>query len=206
MEHLRILLIDDHTLFRTGLRLVLAEGFAGVDVLQAASLEQALHTCAVPPHLVLLDIQLQGVNGLEGLGLLKARWPIVPVVMLSSLTDPETVRLALARGAAAYVSKADNAEHIVQVIHQVLEDPLKAGNSVKKHGRTQERRAKPRLTPRQCEVLDLLCEGLSNKLIAKRLDLSEFTVRGHVQAVLGLLEVTSRAQATVAARSSGLVG
>ena len=65
---------------------------------------------------------------------------------------------------------------------------------------------KPRLTPRQCEVLDLLCEGLSNKVIAQRMGLSEFTVRGHVQAVLSVLGVTSRSQATYAARNGGLIG
>jgi DNA-binding NarL/FixJ family response regulator len=195
----QILLIDDHALFRTGLRLVLLGGLPDAQVLEAESLEQAVRD-AGPPSLVLLDIQLKGVNGLEGLGLLRQRWPGVPVVMLSSSAEPETVRLALSRGAAAFVSKAETAEKIIAVVEQTL------GSKQKATPQTVGEASRPRLTPRQCEVLDLLCEGLSNKMIAKRMELSEFTVRGHVQAVLGLLGVQSRSQATFAARRVGLIG
>ncbi|MES2946023.1 MAG: response regulator transcription factor [Pseudomonadota bacterium] len=207
MLPVRILLIDDHALFRSGLRLVLQAHIPEAEVLDAASLEQAVHATTLPPSLVLLDIQLQGVNGLEGIGLLKQRWPGVPLVMLSSAAEPETVRLALSRGAVAFVSKADTAEKIIQVIEQVLagvasQEPKVSGAWPMQPGDAD----KPRLTPRQCEVLDLLCEGLSNKVIARRLELSEFTVRGHVQAVLGLLGVSSRSQVMFAARRSGLIG
>jgi DNA-binding NarL/FixJ family response regulator len=202
MPLLHLLLIDDHALFRSGLRLVLLQGMDDVEVLEAASLEQAVRTTDEPPALVLLDIQLQGVNGLEGLGLLRQRWPQVPVVMLSSIATPDTIAQALARGAAAFVSKGDTPEKIIAVIRHTLahlqQTPL-AGSAPAKP-------SAPRLTPRQCEVLDLLCEGLPNKLIARRLQVSEFTVRGHVQAVLGLLGVNSRSQATFAARQNGLIG
>ena len=200
MNPVQILLIDDHSLFRSGLKLVLLGGLPDIEVLQAQSLEQAVHEATQPPSLVLLDIQLQGVNGLEGLGLLKQRWPGVPVVMLSSSVEPETVRLAMARGAAAFVSKAETADKIIAVIQQTLGSAEPIAPPKPAVG------GRPRLTPRQCEVLDLLCEGLSNKMIAKRMALSEFTVRGHVQAVLGLLEVQSRSQATFAARRVGLIG
>lgn len=201
-----ILLIDDHALFRSGMRLVLLAGMANVEVLEAASLEQAVRTVTSPPALVLLDIQLQGVNGLEGLGLFKQRWPGVPLVMLSSAAEPETIRLALSRGAAAFVSKADTAEKIIKVIEQVLSGGLPDASAGMAHNTPANATPRPRLTPRQCEVLDLLCEGLSNKVIARRLELSEFTVRGHVQAVLGLLGVSSRSQVMFAARRSGLIG
>ena len=201
-----ILLIDDHALFRSGMRLVLLAGMANVEVLEAASLEQAVRTVTSPPALVLLDIQLQGVNGLEGLGLFKQRWPGVPVVMLSSAAEPETVRQALSRGAAAFVSKADTAEKIIRVIEQVLSGGLPDASGDMARNTPAYDAPRPRLTPRQCEVLDLLCEGLSNKVIARRLELSEFTVRGHVQAVLGLLGVSSRSQVMFAARRSGLIG
>ncbi len=200
MNLVKILLIDDHALFRSGLKLVLLGGLPDAQVLEAQSLEEAVHQVKEPPSLVLLDIQLQGVNGLEGLGLLKQRWPGVPVVMLSSVVEPETVRLAMARGATAFVSKAETADKIIAVIEQTL------GRTRKGAARTIEEVSRPRLTPRQCEVLDLLCEGLSNKMIAKRMELSEFTVRGHVQAVLTLLDVQSRSQATFAARREGLIG
>lgn len=206
MPAVRILLIDDHALFRSGLRLVLQAGIADVEVLDAASLEQAVRLGGSPPSLVLLDLQLQGVNGLEGIGLLRQRWPGVPLVILSSTAEPETVRLALSRGAAAFVSKADTAEKIIQLIGQLLANAACGigGAALPQAANTAADR--PRLTPRQCEVLDLLCEGLSNKVIARRLELSEFTVRGHVQAVLGLLGISSRSQVTYAARRSGLIG
>ena len=203
---MRLLLIDDHALFRSGLRLVLMQDMVDIEIAEAASLEQAVRGTAEPPDLVLLDIQLQGVNGLEGLRLLQQRWPMAPVVMLSSNAAPDTVALALARGAAAFVSKSDTPQQIIQVIQQILTAPTQRTiRSVKPQQAPMEASA-PRLTPRQCEVLDLLCEGLSNKVIARRLALSEFTVRGHVQAVLGLLGVTSRSKATFAARQNGLIG
>lgn len=186
--------------------LVLQAGIPDVEVLEAASLEQAVRGRTEPPTLVLLDIQLQGVNGLEGMGLLKQRWPQVPVVVLSGALEPDTARLALSRGAAAFVSKADTAEKIIDIIEKVLSGRLPRPAQDGARGGASGEEAKPRLTPRQCEVLDLLCEGLSNKVIARRLELSEFTVRGHVQAVFSMLQVSSRSQATVAARRAGLVG
>jgi DNA-binding NarL/FixJ family response regulator len=202
------LIVDDHSLFRSGLCLVLKEGLPDIGVLEAASMEQAVRVTGEPPDLVLLDVQLQGVSGLEGLGLLQQRWPQVPVVMLSSIVEPDTVALALSRGARAFVFKGDTSGRIIEVIQQTL------GQSNAPHDRRQRSRTTSavapteslRLTPRQCEVLDLLCEGLSNKMIARRLEVSEFTVRGHVQAILGLLGVSSRSQATFAARQHKLIG
>jgi DNA-binding NarL/FixJ family response regulator len=206
MPSTRLLLIDDHALFRLGIQLVLKEGIAGAEVLEADTLVQAMHVCEEPPALVLLDIQLQGVNGLEGLGLLQSRWPGVPVIMLSSLSEPDTVRLALARGAAAFVSKAEPTHQILQTIRKILSNDSHTESTAASSARSPNTPLKSRLTPRQCEVLDLISEGLPNKAIARRLDLSEFTVRGHVQALFGLLQVSSRAQATVVARRSGLIG
>ncbi|MBH2043558.1 MAG: response regulator transcription factor [Comamonadaceae bacterium] len=201
---IRLLLIDDHTLFRSGLRLILKEGLPQVEVLEAASLEQAVQLTTDPPNLVLLDIQLQGVNGLEGIGLLHRRWPDTAVVILSSIATPDKVQLAASRGAAGFVSKGDSSDRIIAVVREVLNGSTPRADVTPAFTTTVP--APPRLTPRQCEVLGLLCEGLSNKVIAKRLQLSEFTVRAHVHSVLGLLEVTSRSQAVFVARQKGLIG
>ncbi|MFM9967075.1 MAG: DNA-binding response regulator, partial [Burkholderiales bacterium] len=142
----------------------------------------------------------------------RQRWPQTPIIMLSSSTEPETVRLALARGALAFISKADSAARIVEVVGRALQGGLPAPGSSAvasgspTHSRLGEAATTAALTPRQCEVLDLLAKGLSNKAIARHMQLSEFTVRGHVQAVLRILEVTSRSQAAIAARSKGLLG
>ena len=188
-------------MFRTGIRMVLQGALPDVEVREASSLEQAVRPPSIAPDLALLDIALEGVNGLEGIGLLRQRWPTTPIIMLSSSAEPETVRLALARGAAAFISKADTAAHIVEVVGRVLAGTLAAHNAVL----DKTAAATATLTPRQCEVLTLLAEGLANKVIARRMQLSEFTVRGHVHSVLRILGVTSRSQAANAARSRGLL-
>ena len=200
-----ILLIDDHALFRTGLRMVLNSGIENLEMAEAGSLEEAMRSTMEPPAVVLLDIKLQGLNGLEGIALLGRKWPQAAVVVLSSDSTSLTVRLALERGAVAFVSKADSADSILAVIRQVLHGQpitppshplLEVGGNVL---------TRQRLTPRQCEVLDLLCQGLSNRVIGQRLNLSEHTVRGHVQALLAILQVSSRSEAGYAARRIGLV-
>lgn len=205
----RILLVDDHSLFRCGLRMVLAAAIPDLEASEAASLEEAMHA-PIEPALVLLDIQLQGLNGLEGIALIKRKWPQAAVVMLSSEVSPQKVRTAMERGAAAFVSKADPADKILAVIAQVRRG-LPAGQGyfpaqgrvAADAGATDEQPAL--LTPRQSEVLDLMCQGLSNKVIGRRLNLSENTVRGHVQAVLAALQVSSRSEAGFAARQRGIV-
>jgi DNA-binding NarL/FixJ family response regulator len=201
----RILLIDDHALFRCGLRMVLLSGIPDLEVAEAASLEEAMKTAMAEPALVLLDIQLHGLNGLEGIALVKRKWPDSAVVILSSDAAPQNVRMALERGAAAFVSKADTADNILAVIAQ-----LRRGQEVVSPVQADAQAgdgdgARQLLTPRQFEVLDLVCQGLPNKVIGRRLNLSENTVRGHVQAVLAALHVSSRSEAGFAARRRGLV-
>jgi DNA-binding NarL/FixJ family response regulator len=197
-----ILLIDDHALFRTGVRLVLNTSMPTLQVQETESLEQAMHG-SLAPALIVLDIQLLGLNGIDGIALLKRKWPQTPVVILSSHSDTETVSKAMARGAEAFVTKAEAADKIVRVIDQILHGQAIADNTgVLKKGL---KNTTPNLTPRQCEVLGFLCQGLSNKAIARRLDLSENTVRGHVQAILEFLQVTSRSEAAFVARRQGLV-
>jgi DNA-binding NarL/FixJ family response regulator len=200
----RILLIDDHALFRTGLRMVLDAGIESLQMTEAASLEEAMCVTMEPPAVVLLDIKLQGLNGLEGIALLARKWPTTAIVVLSSEAASPTIRLALERGAVAFVSKADPADSILGVIRQVLQGqpvtPAQPPPAMQGDVLTRQR-----LTPRQCEVLGLVCQGLSNKVIGQRLGLSEHTVRGHVQALLAALQVSSRSEAGYAARRLGLV-
>ncbi|MBS0341889.1 MAG: response regulator transcription factor [Proteobacteria bacterium] len=206
----RILLVDDHSLFRCGLRMVLAAAIPDLEASEAASLEEAMHA-PIEPALVLLDIQLHGLNGLEGIALIKRKWPQAEVVMLSSEFSPQKVRTAMERGAAAFVSKADPADKILAVIAQVRRglpagrDTFPASGASGAGSTSPADDDSPLLTPRQSEVLDLMCQGLSNKVIGRRLNLSENTVRGHVQAVLAALQVSSRSEAGFAARQRGIV-
>jgi len=201
----RILLIDDHAMFRSGLRMLLTASMQNAVVFEAGTLNEAMQLAPDMLDVMLLDIKMPGLNGVEGLALLKRKWPRVPVLMLSSQDEPETVRMALARGAKGFISKADSADNIVALINQILHgepsDPVAQEENFDEASTTPTN-----LTPRQCEVLELLCEGMSNKLIGQRLSLSENTVRGHVQGILQYLHVSSRSEAAFAARHRGLIG
>lgn len=196
----RILLIDDHAMFRAGLRMVLGTSIPNTEIYEAASSAEAIQSTLDDIDVVLLDIKLVGLSGLESIALLKRKWPMVPILMLSAEDHPDTVSDALARGAAGFVSKADSPEKIVETVVLVLRGQF---SELSKAASSSQPR---RLTPRQCEVLQLLHQGLSNKLIARQLSLSDNTVRRHVQDILEILGVASRAEAVFAARRQGLVG
>jgi DNA-binding NarL/FixJ family response regulator len=207
MKSIRILVIDDHAMFRAGLALLLRMSIGSLEVVEAGSLDEALHPAASAPDLVLLDIVLRGLNGLDGIDLLKRQWPSSPIVMVSSDAAPHTVKLALARGANAFVSKEKTAENIVTVVRHVLAQkrgglPSALGPNLGVAGASVEA---ARLTPRQLEVLDLLCQGLPNKAIGRKLNLTENTVRWHVQSILVSLNVSNRSEAAFAARGQGLI-
>lgn len=193
-----LLIIDDHSLFRTGLRVLLKQRLNAPTIHEAASTLEALEAPPQRLDLILLDIQMQGLNGLQSIGLLHQRWPGTPVVVLSSSLNPQDAQVALQSGAVAYLSKGDTEKKIVHVVTQAIAQMQSEGLADQSPG--QKSTAPMTLTPRQFEVLGHICEGLSNKAIARRLQVSEFTVRGHVQAIFNTLQVTSRAQAIVAAQ------
>lgn len=194
-----IFLIDDHPMFRAGLGMVLNRALPQAVITQAASVEDALNATSDTLHLVLLDIKLNGSSGLEGIALIKQRWPAVPILMLSSHDEPETTRLALARGATAFMSKAEAPEKIIDTIAQLLRGELPLAEPLVYHNDKH-------LTPRQREVLALLHAGLTNKVIARKLALSDNTVRRHMQEILKYFKVSTRAEAVLAARQQALVG
>lgn len=195
----RILLIDDHAMFRAGLRLLLGSALPEASIYEAGSLDEAISNSPAELDVVLLDIQLKGASGLEGLQIIKRQWPQVPVLMLSSHDEPQTVSLALARGASGFVSKAEAPDKMIGIIKLALSGHLAAPARAVAHTKTRQ------LTPRQREVLDLLHQGLTNKHIARQLALSDNTVRRHVQDILEIFGVMSRSEAVFAARSQGLL-
>jgi DNA-binding NarL/FixJ family response regulator len=189
---MRILLIDDHALLRAGARAVLAQAFPRAEIGEANSVSEALRA-GVAPSVIVLDVRLAGVSGIEGLAVLKKAWPDTPVVMLSSFPDADVIREAMARGAAAFVSKAEPSANLLAALRRALGEGA------------EDSAAETALTPRQIEVLNLLCQGLSNKAIAARLFVSELTVRGHVRSILAALDVSSRSEAAFVARLRGLI-
>jgi two-component system, NarL family, nitrate/nitrite response regulator NarL len=211
-----VLLVDDHDLFRAGMRLILGDGPLAADmqvgrVHEAASLAQAL---ALPEgssvDVVLLDVQLPGLMGIEGLTLLKRRWPQAALLMLSAQQDSATVRLALQRGALAYLSKTSSPEQIRQHVRmaalgKIAPQQMHTGALGAASPEAESSEVAQSLSARQLDVLMLMCEGLSNKIIAYRLELSENTVRNHVVAILRFFGSNTRTGAVLQAQRLGLV-
>jgi len=192
MKRTHILLVDDHALFRSGIALVLSNGLSDVCLHEAACLADALQFQATP-QLVMLDLQLPDVSGLESISVLRARWPQAQLVVVSATPASDVADAAMALGARAFVSKSETPQYMLSLIGPLLgEGSWSAAEP-------------PVLTPRQLEVLNLLFRGLSNKMIGRQLGLSENTVRNHVQALLMALKVSSRSEAAFQARRLGLV-
>jgi DNA-binding NarL/FixJ family response regulator len=197
-----LLLIDDHALFRSGVGMVLAAGLGDVEITEAASLEEALACPNEVIDLMLLDLQLGGASGLDGIDLLKRRWPCAKLLVVSATQDPRAHGQALERGANGFISKTETPARMLELVGLVLAgEPPSPAHQPALTGAERS----TRLSPRQYEVLELLCLGLPNKLIGRRLNLSENTVRGHVQGILLALQVSSRSEAAFVARRQGLI-
>ena len=219
----RVMLIDDHVLFRTGMRLILGDGHLQLgEPLEAGSIAEAL-TTPMTIDVVLLDVEMPGISGMDGLALIKRRWPQAAIVMLTANDDPARMRLALERGAHAFVSKTASAEHIRRVVQQALNNKPQtpkviappqalASTSASASDSASEPvsaiadvTAASALSARQLDVLSLMCEGLSNKAIANRLFLSENTIRNHVVAVLRYFDANTRTEAVTLAQRGGVI-
>jgi two-component system, NarL family, nitrate/nitrite response regulator NarL len=194
-----VLLVDDHRLFREGLALLLRSQPGVGWIHEAGTIDEALAFVGVAPPvgMILLDIALPGVDGLAGMARLQQAYAGIPILVLSGSEDPAHKQLALGQGAAGFVEKSASGEEIGEAILRVWRGdrvfpPIPEAESTG-------------LTPRQEEVLHYLCEGLSNKAIARQLLLSENTVRVHVSAILALLGATSRTEAVVAAHRRGWI-
>lgn len=258
---MKVLLIDDHLLFREGVALLLRSLMQDIVISEAGSCEDAMAQLDQSPEpigkagLILMDMGLPGMSGLDGIALLRARYPDIPVVALSASEDLETVMLALDAGAMGFIPKSASAAILVQALHLVLAKgiylppsvfltghagmtaqitplarpaadsaEIAAADGVRQVREAQEtlqshdfharheqlmtamgkRPTELGLSPRQTEVLHLILQGKSNKLICRELELSLSTVKVHTSAVLRALHVTTRTQAVVMAAKLGL--
>jgi DNA-binding NarL/FixJ family response regulator len=212
-ESTRVLVADDHTLFRYGLKAMLAnaEGFEVVG--EAATGEEVVEKVAqTRPDIVLMDIQMPGINGIEATRRVLERDPSIGVVVVTMFEDDDSVLAAMRAGARGYVLKGADAEEVQKVVGAVAEGEahfgpeiarrLMAFFSASKPAAPSE--AFPELTAREAEVLDLIAQGWNNAEIARRLYLSQKTVRNHVSNIFLKLQVADRAQAIVRAREAGL--
>jgi DNA-binding NarL/FixJ family response regulator len=206
----RVLIVDDHSLVRDGLRSIFDDTFPQCTILEADSLEAALRALAEEGDvdLVLLDLNIPDVSHLSGLEALRDRFPATPVVMVSGVTDRKVVRDALAAGAAGFVPKSLKRAAIVDALQQVLSGEIYMPDLPGDESLAAEEdliRARiETLTPQQRVVLGHLVAGRLNKQIAYELDVSMTTVKAHVSAILQKMNVFSRTQAVIMAGKAGI--
>lgn len=212
---MRILLADDHPLFREGLRPVLMKLDTQVELLEAADYPSAfasMHQGRELPggmDMALLDLYMPGMDGVEGIMRFRVTFPDIPVVVLSASEQPADIQTLLTAGAMGYLTKASSSEVILGALRLVLGGGiyvpscllLERGNH---YGTLPEPLRNSSLTARQIDVLRELAKGLSNKQIARSLDVTEGTVKIHLAAIFRNLKVNNRTEAVLMAQKMGL--
>jgi DNA-binding NarL/FixJ family response regulator len=212
---MNLLLVDDHALFREGLCALLADVSPGVNLREAACVESAIAECTTTHfQMVLLDLGLATTDGLGTLEAFRAAIPEVPVIILSGEENPRYIKGAIDLGAVGFIPKAHTSKLMIAALRFVLAggiylpptllyDEGDMGKPSAAHADAVAA-AFARLSPRQQEVATLLLQGQSNKIIARRLALSEGTVKAHVSAILQVVGARSRVEAVIMAAKSGI--
>ena len=201
---MKILVCDDHALFREGLTLILGQLDPAAELESVGDAETALARVAQgdKPDLVLLDLQLPGMDGFAALAALRRDHPDVPVVVLSASESPARARSALQRGASGFIPKSSRGAVLLSALRLVLAGGIYVPQLVMDGAAAAAKAAA--LTDRQLEVLRLLARGLTNREIAEVLKISETTVKSHVKALYEALDVTNRTEAAMRMRELGL--
>lgn len=213
MDPIRVLLVDDHPIVRQGVRSVLAS-HPDIAVVGEADSAMALFAGLTErrPDVILLDVRLPGLNGVEIAQRLKREWPAVKVIILTTYEDEEYLFGALRVGAEGYLLKSASPEVLASAIRQVaagerLLSPALVGKVMREFGELARARAQVEagLSPQEIEVLRLIAAGATNREIADRLYWSEVTVKRKVQDILEKLGVANRPQAVAEALRRGLL-
>jgi DNA-binding NarL/FixJ family response regulator len=205
-ERHRLVIADDHPLFRGALREAVAGLFGRGEIAEAGTFEQVTELLerGGDVELILLDLRMPGMRGFSGLMYLRAQYPSVPVVVVTANDDPAVIRRCMEFGASGFIPKTLGSEPLRGAIARVLQGEVWTPPDVDlARGADSESAALiarlSTLTPQQVRVLMLLSGGLLNKQIAYELGVSEATVKAHVSAILQKLGVDSRTQAVIAA-------
>ncbi|MBB5052401.1 DNA-binding NarL/FixJ family response regulator [Afipia massiliensis] len=202
----RLVVADDHPLFRDALRQAIATVVATARIDEAGSFEELTALLDREPDvdLILLDLSMPGISGFSGLIYLRAQFPAIPVVIVSASDDAGTIRRSMDFGASGFIPKRFGVETLREAIGKVMNGDVwvPADVDLSVAGDPDMTRLRDRLvtlTPQQVRVLMMLSEGLLNKQIAYELGVSEATIKAHVSAILQKLGVESRTQAVIAA-------
>jgi len=209
----RVLICDDHALFRAGLRHVLSDLQSDAELLEATEAAEALRIAGANDDLdlVLLDLHMPGMDGWAGLRRLRQSHPSLPVVIVSASDDADEIRTALDGGASGFIPKGSSPGELIAALRLVLDGGVYVPRAALAPGggdsaeRTRRRRERAKtLTPRQLEVVSLVARGLTNREICDVLAIAEGTVKAHLAAIFEALEATNRTEAAVLARELGL--
>jgi DNA-binding NarL/FixJ family response regulator len=206
LETYRLVIADDHPLFRGALREAVAGLLERVDISEAGTFDDvvALLDRGGDIDLVLLDLAMPGVRGFSGLMYIRAQYPSVPVIVVSANDDPAAIRRCMQFGASGFIPKTLSVDAMRAAISRILGGGVWTPSDVDLSAGADAESAAlmarmATLTPQQVRVLMMLSEGLLNKQIAYQLSVSEATVKAHVSAILQKLGVESRTQAVIAA-------
>lgn len=209
---MRILLADDHPLFREGVKPVLEKLDPDVFILEAVdypSTFEAMHH-AGEVDLVLMDLYMPGMSGIEGVTRFRATFPEVPLVVLSASEQPEDIQRLLGAGALGYITKSSPSDTILGALNVVLAGgiyipPALLGEEEDEESALHAIAARyPALSYRQIQVLKELAKGQSNRQIGQALDVTEGTVKLHMAAIFRILKVNNRTEAVLVAQKMGL--
>jgi len=202
---IKLLIVDDHFVVRSGLAVSLD---LEADLQVVAEAERGEQTVALfekqRPDVVLMDLQLPGLSGVESTAQLLAQFPDARVLIFSTFARDDEILAALRAGALGYLQKSASRDDLIAAIHQVAQGKRSLGVDIEQ--RLALRNAGPEITPREKEILKLIAQGNANKEIGAVLGIAEDTVKRHVSSILDKLQVNDRAQATAEAIRRGLVG
>ena len=217
MTPIKLMIADDHKLFREGLKALFAVTDDIEIVAEAEDGDSALKKCTeLQPDVILMDINMPGLNGIHATQQIVEKFPQIGIIMLTMLEDDASVFNAMRAGARGYLLKGADPQEVLSVIRAVAEGQALFGPAIAmrlmnyfrelslRPSSPQLHTSFPELTERELEVLRLISQGLNNQEIAQKLVLSPKTVRNHITNIFSKLQVADRAQAIVRAREAGV--
>jgi len=213
---MKLILADDHTLFRNGLALLLKAHCADCEIWEGDGLDAALAEAQAHPDadVALLDLHMPGMDGVQGIRRFVELNPALPLIILTGAEDPQQIQEVLSAGASGFIPKSSTPAVMQSAIKLVLSGgtyippQLLSSASVSAHtpaSSTIRERAQTQLTDRQMQVLRLLAAGKPNKVICRELNIEEGTVKAHIATVFRVLDVANRTEAASVARAIGLL-
>ena len=195
----KVLISEDHALFRDGLRLMLADVFGDVEILESANFETTRQILSSHNDisLVLFDIHMPGTTGLCGLEEVKRLYPALPLVVVSATDNHFSIQKMIQLGADGFIAKSCSKEDMVNSLHRVAAGELVV---VAENGPGRS----VHISPRQIETLELMAKGMTNKEIADVMSIAPSTVKEYVSDILNRLECENRTQAVIKSRDLGI--